>query len=312
MCHLLLAPILVLTAAAAPVPVILDTDLGDDIDDTWALAFLLGTPQVDVKLIVTATSDTERKTRLVAKILEQMGRTDIPIGTGVRENDEKTHQDAWLGKYTLDEYKGVVHADGVGAMIDAIKASPTPITLCVIGPQTNIKAALERDPSIAQKARVVSMAGSVYVGYDGKATPDPEYNVVRDVKAAQAVFAAPWEITYAPLDSCGALRIRGDRYARVCASKNPLAVTTIENYNLWANRSHHPQDSSSILFDTVAAYLTFSKSLCEMKTVKLSIDEKGNTVPDEEKGRPVNCALSWKDQGAFEELLVNALIGPKK
>ena len=97
MCHLLLAPILVLAAAATPVPVILDTDLGDDIDDTWALAMLLGTPQVDVKLIVTATSDTERKTRLVAKILEQMGRTDIPIGTGVRENDEKTHQDAWLG-----------------------------------------------------------------------------------------------------------------------------------------------------------------------------------------------------------------------
>ena len=97
---------------AAPVPVILDTDIGDDIDDTWALAMLLGCPEVDLKLIVTASDDTQKKTRLVAKILERIGRTDVPIGTGVKTSDQPIHQEKWLGDYRLDAYKGHVLADG--------------------------------------------------------------------------------------------------------------------------------------------------------------------------------------------------------
>ena len=93
-----------LAAAPVPVPVILDTDIGDDIDDTWALAMLLGSPQVDLRLVVTASDDTPTKTRLLAKILEKMGKTDIPIGTGVKNSDNPIHQAQWLGDYQLDTY----------------------------------------------------------------------------------------------------------------------------------------------------------------------------------------------------------------
>ena len=192
-----------------PVPVILDTDLGDDIDDTWALAMLLGCPEISLKLIVTASDDTPAKTRLVAKILERVGRADIPIGTGAKTSDHPLNQAAWLGDYQLKDYGGEVHEDGIQAMIDFIAASKDPVTLLVIGPQTNLKAALERDPAIAEKARVVTMAGSVDIGYDGKPGRAAEYNVVKDVAAAKVVFAAPWEITMAPLDCCGTLRLSG-------------------------------------------------------------------------------------------------------
>jgi len=151
-------------AATTPVPVVLDTDLGDDIDDTWALAMMLGSPQIDLKLIVTASDDTVKKTRLVAKILEAMGRTDVPLGRGVKTSDQPIHQEKWLGDYQLDQYKGRVHEDGVQAMIDCIRQSPDPVTLVVIGPQTNIRAAVEREPAIAKNARVVAMAGSVEIG----------------------------------------------------------------------------------------------------------------------------------------------------
>jgi inosine-uridine nucleoside N-ribohydrolase len=298
--------VLLLSAATAPVPVILDTDLGDDIDDTWALAMLLGSPRVDVKLIVTASDDTPTKTRLVAKILERMGRTDIPLATGVKNSDNKIHQTQWLGDYQLSQYKGKVIDDGVGALIDTIKKSPDRITLCVIGPQTNIKAALARDPSIAEKARIVLMAGSVHIGYDGKEGRAAEWNVFKDAPAAKAVFAAPWDITMAPLDICGTLRLAGPRYLAVKNSKDPLASVTIENYEQWANRNSHPAESSSVLFDTAAAYLVFDESFMEIETVKLSIDDKGNTVPGE-SGRPVRCALRWKDRDGFEDLLVTAL-----
>ncbi|HNR34198.1 MAG TPA: nucleoside hydrolase [Candidatus Hydrogenedentes bacterium] len=293
-------------AATTPVPVVLDTDLGDDIDDTWALAMMLGSPQIDLKLIVTASDDTVKKTRLVAKILEAMGRTDVPLGRGVKTSDQPIHQEKWLGDYQLDQYKGRVHEDGVQAMIDCIRQSPVPVTLVVIGPQTNIRAALEREPAIAKNARVVAMAGSVEIGYNGKQGADPEWNVIKDIPAAKAVFAAPWDIALAPLDSCGTLILRGDRFAKVAASSDPKAATVIANYRDWVHYEKYPKDESSVLFDTVAAYLAFDEALCEMKTVELVVDDKGFTRPSE-KGRPVRCAMGWKDRAAFEDLLVKAL-----
>jgi len=295
-----------IAAANPPMPVILDTDIGDDIDDTWALAMLLGTPQLDLKLIVTATDHTPTKTRLVAKILERCGRTDIPIGTGVATTEKAINQQAWLGDYALADYKGVVHTDGVQAMIDMIHDSPTPITLLVIGPETNIQEAIKRAPDIAQKARIVSMAGSVYVGYQGKDGRDPEYNIFRDIPAARAVFDAPFDITWAPLDTCGTIVLKGDLFAAVEQSKTPRAQVVMENYKEWVNYKNYPKGESSVLFDTLAIYLAYDDSLCEMETVKLSIDDKGATVPDE-KGRPVKCALKWKDRDAYEALLMKAL-----
>lgn len=305
---LLPAALLAITLQAEPVPVILDTDLGDDIDDTWALAMLLGMDTVDLKLIVTASDDTPTKTRLVAKILEYVARTDIPLGTGVKTSDNAIHQAQWLGDYDLATYEGKVHADGVQAMIDCINASPVTVTLCVIGPQTNLREALRRDPGIASKARVVSMAGSVHIGYAGKGGRVPEWNVHKDVEAARAVFAAPWEIVMAPLDINGTLTLEGKRYLAVAESGAPLARVVTENYQAWSNRDHYGADASSALFDTTATYLCFADAAMELETVTLIIDDKGNTIPDE-TGRPVRCALRWKDRVAFEELLVAALTG---
>ncbi len=290
--------------STSAVPIILDTDIGDDIDDTWALAMLLGMPEVDIKLISVASDDTPAKTRLVAKFLEVAGRTDIPIATGPKTSDRELKQGAWIGDYDLGRYPGKVYNDGVGAFIDTVHGSDRPITILVIGPQTNLKAALDRDPSIAKKARVVTMAGSIDIGYDGEPEPEPEWNVVKDTKAAQAVFAAPWEITMAPLDICGTLRLEGERYLRVARSTERRAMALIANYNLWQHRRDHPANASSILFDTVAAYLVVDDKYVECETIRLTVDDNGFTRRDPEKGRPVRCAMRWKDRDAFEEYLV--------
>lgn len=293
--------------ATKPVPVVLDTDLGDDIDDTWALAMLLKNPRVDLQLIVTASDNTPVKTRLVAKILEGMGRTDVPLGTGKQTSEAPINQAQWLGDYALKDYPGKVVEDGVQAMIDLLRAAKEPVTLCVIGPQTNIAEALRRAPDIAQKAKVVSMAGSVHIGYNGKQGADPEWNVFRDVAAARAVFAAPWEITIAPLDTCGTLTLAGERYTTVAKSTNPLAQVTIANFDVWSNRKHYAADASSVLFDTLATYLCYSEDFVHIESVKLSIDDRGATMVDDAKGRPVRCALTWKNRDAFEKHLVDEL-----
>ena len=67
-------------------PVIFDTDIGDDIDDTWALALLLRCPELDVKLVVGDYGKPVYRARLLARMLQTAGRPDIPIGIGVDVN----------------------------------------------------------------------------------------------------------------------------------------------------------------------------------------------------------------------------------
>jgi len=300
-----------LTGAGKPVPVILDTDIGQDIDDTWALAMLLGCPQVDLRLIVTDYNNTPERTRLVAKILDTVGRTDIPIATGVQTGNDPIMQAGWVGDYDLARYPGVIHEDGIAALIEAIEAAPVPPVLVTIGPVTNIRAMLDINPGVAEKTRVIAMAGNLYLHSDETTRPFPEYNVACDPASFQALVNAPWPITLSPLDGCGDLTLTGERYARVRASQHPLAKVVIANYEAWASESHRPQESSSILYDTVAAYLSFAESFCAMETVTLRVEADGVTqpVPD---GRSVRCQLGWRDREGFEELLVAALTGEER
>jgi hypothetical protein len=141
-------------ARPAPVPVILDTDIGDDIDDTWALALLLKSPELDLKLVVGDYGEAPYRARLLAKLLERAGRTNVPVGIGLDiapRGDGR--QAAWVKDYNLQSYPGKVHADGVQAIIDTIMSSPQPVTLICIGPVPNIAEALKREPRIAEHAR---------------------------------------------------------------------------------------------------------------------------------------------------------------
>jgi len=70
------------------IPVIFDTDIGSDIDDTWALMFLLKSQELKPKLILTETGNTTYRAKIVAKILERAGYSDIPVGIGIHQSDD--------------------------------------------------------------------------------------------------------------------------------------------------------------------------------------------------------------------------------
>ncbi len=294
------------------IPVILDTDIGYDIDDTWALGLLLRSPEVDLKLVVSDSQNTEYEAKLVAKMLEVARRTDIPVGVGVKEHDREGGQAAWVRDYDLASYPGVVHRDGVSALIEAIMSAPEPVTLLCIGPVPNIGAALDREPRVAQRARFVGMHGSVRCGYDGSAQTCAEYNVKACPAACQKAFAAPWEVTITPLDTCGLIVLKGERYARVRDSKDPVARAVIENCRLWARAgggdAHWAEERSSTIFDAVAAYLTFSEELLVIEELGLRVTDEGYTLIDPNAKR-IRVATAWKDMEAFEELLVRRLTG---
>jgi len=300
------------------VPVILDTDIGDDIDDTWALAFLLKSPELDIKLVVSDTGNTTYRAKIIAKMLTAAGRTEIPVGIGISQSSETGPQQEWVETYQLSSYEGTVHQDGVKAIIDTIIDSPEPVTLVCIGPVPNVAAALEKEPRIAEKARFVGMHGCLRKspwGYDGKKGGFvAEYNVYANPKALRKVFEAPWQVTITPLDTCGFVTLKGEKYRTVKECNDPLVQALMENYRVWLKKREGMQQQfetqSTILFDTVAVYLTFSEELLEMQKLGIRITDDGYTVIDDE-AKHVNCAVEWKNLSAFEDLLVERLTGKK-
>jgi len=296
--------------------VILDTDIGFDVDDVWALAFLLRCPELDIKLVVTDTGDTHYSARLVAKLLQVAGRTDIPVGVGIPlDQSPRTHED-WLGDYSLNDYPGKVERDGVGAICDTVMQSDEKVSIICIGPVPNIAAALAREPAIVNNSKFIGMHGSIRRGYMGAPKPMKEYNVKKHSIACQQVFATPWDITITPLDTCGTVFLKGENFARVKQSTDPLAQAVMQNHFGWCENVKDwpiladmaPQLQSSLLYDTVAVYLAFSESLLEMEQLPIVITDDGKTLLDE-SGQMVNCAMNWKDEGAFEALLAERLAG---
>jgi len=307
------------SAKVTPSPVILDTDIGDDIDDTWALGLLLKSPELDLKLAVGDRGAAQYRARLLAKLLERAGRSDVPVGVGLDiEPRGEGRQGAWVKDYDLSNYPGKVHADGVQALIDVIMKSPQPVTLICIGPLPNIAEALKREPGIGRKARFVGMHGSVRVGYGGAKQPHAEWNVKCDAKACQATFTAPWEMTITPLDTCGLVTLTGAKYLRVRDAQNPIAQDIMANYRIWVPGDTNlppnmAETRSSTLFDTVAVYLAIRQDFCMMEKLGIRVTDDGMTVIDP-KAKEINVAIGWKDLGGFEDFLVRRLAdsGPEK
>ncbi|NQU19647.1 MAG: nucleoside hydrolase [Candidatus Nealsonbacteria bacterium] len=298
------------SSSAAGIPVIFDTDIGDDIDDTWALVMLLKSPELDVKLITSTCHASDARGKLLAKLLTIAGRTDVPIGLGPG-SDGKTRQDEWTKDFQMDKYPGKVHRDGAQAIIDTIRASREPITVVAVGPLQTLSAALVKDPEIAGKARFVGMHGSVRKGYGGSDKLSAEYNVRRDAAAARRVLSAPWQkTTITPLDTCGIVHLEGDRFATLNKSDDPLVVALMENYAIWAGKKGQAGKltRSSTLFDTVAIYLAYpgAKELATMETLSIKVTDDGYTRIDP-AGTKTSVATSWKSLDGYRDLMVKIL-----
>lgn len=307
-----------MTSAKRRLPVILDTDIGSDIDDTWALAHLLRCPKLEPKLILAASGDVRFRARITAKFLEVSGRANIPVGLGVLgETPEKDrNQEPWVRGYELDRYPGEIVEDGVGRMIQLIMESPEPVTVIAIAPSFNLAEALRREPRIAGRCRLVGMFGSFFLGYDGAPQPCAETNVRVCPASARATLSAPWlDILLTPLDTCGLAVLRGLHYHQIWSATHDSSLRAlIENYCVFAPRVDWLRCDyfalrSTVLFDCVAVYLAYSEDLVETETVRYRITDDGCTVPDASGDCVARVALRWKNLDAFHDHLVERLLG---
>lgn len=300
---------------AKPIPVIFDTDIGDDIDDTWALVMLLKSPQFDLKLVTTTAGKAEYRAKLVAKTLETAGRKDVAVGLGTGGRGGSGGQEDWVKDYKLANYPGKVQEDGVAALLETVNALSVKgalPTIIAVGPLHTLGEALKRDPSLARKASFAGMHGSVRRGYDNSPTPCVEYNMTY-VPGAQTVFAAPWRsAAFTPLDTCGLVTLSGARFQRLKDSDDVLVKMLLENYRIWAKkRTVTEMTGSSVLFDTVAVYLADPgpKPLLDLETLNIRVTDKGMTVIDP-AGPKMSVATRWSSVDGYRDHLVERLFAP--
>ncbi|MDP8987245.1 MAG: nucleoside hydrolase [Actinomycetota bacterium] len=294
-------------------PVAIDTDIGTDIDDTWALAFALRCPELDVRLVTTSTGDSADRAVLVAELLAAGGRQDVPIGVGLPGGDDLAQPLRGVaGREALEAHPAGVH-DGVTALVETIDSAPSTLTVIALGPLTTVAAALERRPGIVDRARLVGMHGSLRVGYRSEPGPVPEYNVATDVGAARRVFAAPWECTLTPLDTCGTVALDGERYRRVreAADHDRLLAAVLAQHRAWLDAVgllEVYERGTTPLYDTVAVHLAYDESLVGIEAIRVSIDDDGTMRAG--TGPTLRLARRWTEREAFLDHLTGRLLAP--
>jgi inosine-uridine nucleoside N-ribohydrolase len=312
---------------------ILDTDIGDDIDDAFALALVLRSPELKILGITTAYGDTELRALLVERYLNAVGRDDIPVYIGIPTPHSNVFtQAAYAQPPTLQLRDTCMHQllsvsqlptpqreqdrydacekdrrDAVGFILQIARAHPGQITLIAIGPLVNIQAAIERDPAtFRQLKRVVLMGGSIYRGYgDANAPPDAEWNINRDPAGAKALLASGVPVFMMPLDSTQIHLETRDREA-IFSHGSPLTDQLTLLYHQWvAGSDGHPVTPT--LFDPVAVAYAVRPDLCPATPMRLEVDDKGYTRPVQGSPNVQVCLKS--DESAFLGLLLDRIIG---
>lgn len=172
--------------------VLLDTDIGDDIDDALALALILSSPELKLQGVTTVFGDTRLRARLAAHLLHIYGRDDVPVAAGIGAPLQPRHHPSGVPQAALLDdciSPSLSTLSGPELIVQTALAHRRELILLCIGPLTNVAHALLLEPRIFMAIRRVIMMGGT------SSLPFPEWNVRSDAKAAQMVLGAGIPIT---------------------------------------------------------------------------------------------------------------------
>ncbi|MBN2303464.1 MAG: nucleoside hydrolase [Anaerolineae bacterium] len=284
-----------------PQKIIIDTDPG--VDDAMAIFFALRSPELDVIGLTTifGNVETELATTNALRLLEQAGRTDIPVANGA-DNPLTgpfggpvpfVHGDDGQGNTNFPPpTTRPIDQTAAQFIVEQVMAAPGEITLVPIGPLTNIALALRLEPRIAENVKaVVLMGGNALV--PGNATPAAEANIHNDPEAADVVFGADWDVTMVGLDVTHKVNMTPAHLDRYAASGDPLAriiAQIVPFYRAYFERSFpgaqgiYVHDSSAIAYLIDPALFTVERWPVRVETQGFSRGKTWPTLPSGNSG----------------------------
>ncbi|GAB4117295.1 MAG: nucleoside hydrolase [Roseiflexaceae bacterium] len=300
--------------------VILDTDIGTDVDDCLALALLLASPEIELVGVTCVYGHVQIRAQMVETLLHLHGSPHIPIALGAESTLLGLRSIYWPGH----EGHGllspnqpparVADRDAVDFLIETILANPGEIWVLAIGPLTNIALALRKAPQIAKHMAGLMIMGGVIRGPGRFDLPVTEHNIVCDPEAALVVFQSGAPITLVPLDVTTQVRIypAGVEQIRAGGSTYHQAVADqVALYPPFGQRGY------TFLHDPLAAGLLCDPSFAELIPLQIEIETTGRITsgatiaraPREQQ--PANALVALRvDTLRFESFLIERLRTP--
>jgi purine nucleosidase len=289
-------------SAATPEKIIIDTDIGDDIDDAFAVALALRSPELQILGISTTFGDTETRAKLLDRLLGEVGRSDIPVAVGTPTTNINFTQKRYAEG---GHFARASHPRAIDFILDEIRRHPGEITLVAIGPLVNVGALIDKDAQTFRKLRrVVLMGGSVERGYGDLGYvkphgPDAEWNIKNDIPAAQKLFASGVPIFMMPLDSTQ-LKLDEVKRAAIFQAGTPMTDALTLLYHEWGQET-------PTLFDPMALAFILDPQLCPVRPMHIVVDEKGFTRA--EAGTPNAQVCMNSNPDAFFHFYIPRVIG---
>jgi purine nucleosidase len=279
----------------APRKIIIDTDPGQD--DAVAILLALASPEDVTVLGITAVAGnvpldlTQKNARIICELAQ---KTDVPVFAGAKRPLERP-------LVTAEHVHGKTGLDGpqlphptmtlqdqhaVDFIIQTLRAEPSgTITLCPLGPLTNIAAAFNQAPDIIERVQEVVLMGGAYFEV-GNITPTAEFNIYVDPEAAEIVLKSGADITMMPLDVTHKALVTKNRNDRFRALETPVGVAVAEMTDFFErfDREKYGSDGAPLHDPTVIAYL-INPTLFTGRYVNVEVETKseltlGMTVAD--------------------------------
>jgi pyrimidine-specific ribonucleoside hydrolase len=299
-------------------PIVIDCDPGHD--DAIAILLALASPEVELRGITTVAGNQtlEKTTRNALKMLELVGRTDIPVAAGAAAPLERplftaayVHGDSGLDGPSLPEPKTrPVDAHAVEVLAELLEPG---VVLVPTGPLTNVALLLERHPDVRRRLeRIVWLGGAVA---EGNATPAAEFNAFVDPEAAAAVFAGGIPLTMIGLDVTHKALFTNEHAARLRGSgRVGEVVAELADFFHRFHERRYGMNGSPI-HDAVAVAHVLDSTLVTTLQTNVAIETgstycDGRTVVDRwlVTDRPHNAEVGVDiDADRFLELLVGRL-----
>jgi len=282
-------------AFAGPIPVVIDTDIGADIDDAFALALAVASPEIEIVGVTTVGRSgppdpyvqhvnkerDEDRAWLTCRFLTQVGLKSINVAPGA-EPQPKSEID-WQIQYRrhpaaiYNRTMKPVKESAVELLTQLVLSHENELTVICLGPLTNIARFINEQPKLARKVnRFVIMGGSIAVGYDGTPKPEPEWNILSDVAAAKTVFNSGLPLIVVPLDATATLKLEKKQRDKIFNTHSMLTFQVQNLYELW-------NKETPILFDPAAVFATFEDKHFTWKELRIEVDDKGMTLVREGK-----------------------------
>jgi len=296
-------------------PILIDTDPGQD--DAVALLMAAAAPDALKVLGLTTVGGNvpiELTTANALRILELAGRTDIPVHAGCPRpilrpltTAPEIHGENGLAGTDLPAPNiEAREGHGVPWLIETLMKAKEPVTVCTLGPLTNLALAIVMEPRIAGRIAEIVTMGGAFAG--GNVMPAAEFNIYVDPEAAAIVLACGRPITLIPLDCTWQVRAVPERLQAIAriGTRSAQVVSQIMSY-----RADSEGGVGRPLHDAcVTAYLLkpelFAGPIMPVQVETASELTRGATLMDRRgrSGLPANCRVLLEvDADGFFELL---------